>query len=270
VNRLRTLLFACTALTTLALSIGASADTKLDISNWKEILPEAVYTKLVDESIKNLNTYTASASQFNQNGRRVQAEATNLLVYAEIAQRAGQANAVGLRKAAEELLAAAKAKKGDEAKKLAASLAGYKKMTGTGSGDSDLAKTTSLKTIMDVSVKEIDRNLTQYKRLTPAAFAAKAHVDDLGRMRIGRHARHGKARGPGHAIHDVGEVAAATTEDTDRQDIGVPVDSGHARAVVGIGGDDAGVDHPVGEGVAGNLDTDVTRVCRLDQTAVID
>lgn len=177
-NRLRTLLFACTALTTLALSVGASADTKLDISNWKEILPEAAYTRLVEESIKNLNTYTASASQFNQNGRRVQAEATNLLVYAEIAQRAGESNAAGLRKAAEELLAAAKAKKGDEAKKLVASLAGYKKMTGTG-GESDLAKTTSLKTIMDVSVKEIDRNLTQYKRLTPAAFAAKGKSEEV-------------------------------------------------------------------------------------------
>ncbi|HQR08421.1 MAG TPA: hypothetical protein PLN21_16450 [Gemmatales bacterium] len=177
-NRLRTLLFACTALTTLALSVGSSADTKLDISNWKEILPEPVYTKLVEESIKNLNSYTASASQFNQNGRRVQAEATNLLVYAEIAQRAGQSNAVGLRQAAEELLAAAKAKKGDEAKKLVASLAGYKKLTGTG-GESDLAKTTSLKTIMDVSVKEIDRNLTQYKRLTSAAFAAKGKSEEV-------------------------------------------------------------------------------------------
>lgn len=177
-NRLRLFVFACTALTTLALSVGTSADTKLDISNWKEILPEAAFTKLVEDSIKNLNTYTASASQFNQNGRRVQAEATNLIVYAEIAHRAGQANAVALRQAAVELLAAAKAKKADEAKKLVTSLAGYKKMTGTG-GESDLAKSTSLKTIMDISVKDIDRNLTQYKRLTPTSFAAKGKAEEV-------------------------------------------------------------------------------------------
>lgn len=178
-NRLRTLLFACTALTTLALSVGTSADTKLDISNWKEILPEAAYTKLVDESIKNLTTYTASASQFNQSGKKIQAEATNLMVYAEIAKRAGNSNAGGLRKVAAELLEAAKAKKGDEAKKLVATLAGYKKLTGDAAGDFDLAKATSLKTIMDVSVKDVDRNLTQYKRLTPAAFAAKGKPEEV-------------------------------------------------------------------------------------------
>lgn len=178
-NRLRTILFACTSIMTLALSVGAGADSKLDISNWKEILPEAMYTKLVEDSIKNLNSYTASATQFNQSGRKIQAEATNLLTYAEIATRSGQSNAVGLRQAAEELLAAAKAKKGDEAKKLVATLANYKKLTGTASGDYDLAKATTMKIIMDVSLKEIDRNLTQYKRLTPTNFGVKGKSEEV-------------------------------------------------------------------------------------------
>lgn len=177
-NRLRRTILAITGVCTLALCVGA-ADSKLDISNWKEILPDAAYTKLVDDSIKNLTSYTASASQFNQNGKRVQAEATNLIVYAEIAQRAGNANAVALRDAALKLLEAAKAKKGDEAKKLTAEVAGYKKMSGSKGNDLDLTATTSLKIIMDISVKDIDRNLTQYKRLTTATFGARGKAEEV-------------------------------------------------------------------------------------------
>ena len=186
-NRLRTLLIACTALITLALSIGASADSKLDISNWKQILPVPAFNKLVEDSIKNLTSYTASTSQFNQNGKRVQAEATNLIVYAEIARRAGELALVDtLREDGLKLLKAAQDKKGDEAKKLTGIIAQWNKSrmnAGTGSveksSDLDLAKSTSLKVIMDVSVKEIDRNLTQYKRLTPASFGAKGKQEEI-------------------------------------------------------------------------------------------
>lgn len=185
-NRLRSIVFACTILSTLALAVGAGADSKLDISNWKEILPPAAFNKLVEDSIKNLTSYTASASQFNQNGKRVQAEATNLLVYAEIAHRAGELAMVDqLREEAIKLLNAAKAKKGDEAKKITADIASWNKnrmkpSTSAGkASDLDLTKDTSLKVIMDVSVKEIDRNLTQYKRLTPGSFSAKGKPEEI-------------------------------------------------------------------------------------------
>jgi hypothetical protein len=178
VNRLHRFVLWCAAGATLAITVSANADGKLDISNWKEILPEAAYAKLVEDSIKNLTSYTASASQFNQNGKKVQAEATNLIVYAEIAHRAGNPNATGLRKVATELLEAAKAKKGDEAKKLTASLADYKKLSGD-KADADLGKATSLKIIMDVSVKDVDRSLTQYKRLTTSSFGAKGKAEEV-------------------------------------------------------------------------------------------
>lgn len=178
-NYLRRALLAFTVMMTLALCVGVQADSKLDISNWKEILPEAVYTRLVEESGKKLTSYTASASQFNQNGKRIQAEATNVIVYAEIAQRAGQANAGALRKVAEDLLEAAKAKKGDECKALAAKVNEYKSLSGSKSADLDLAKVTSLGVIMDVSVKDVDRNLTQYKRLTSASFGAKGKAEEI-------------------------------------------------------------------------------------------
>lgn len=177
-NRLHRFVLWCAVGATLAITVSANADGKLDISNWKEILPDVVYTKLVEDSIKNLTSYTASASQFNQNGKKVQAEATNLIVYAEIAHRAGNANATGLRKVAAELLEAAKAKKGDEAKKLTASLADYKKLTGD-KADGDLGKATSFKIIMDVSVKDLDRSLSQYKKLTTASFGAKGKAEEV-------------------------------------------------------------------------------------------
>ena len=186
-NRLRAILFACTAFMTLALSVGAGADSKLDISNWKEILPAPAFNRLVEESLKNLTSYTASASQFNQNGKRVQAEATNLIVYAEIGRRAGELALLNeLRDSGLKLLKAAQAKNGEEAKKLTAAIAKWNKdRTVAGGGvagnseDLDLAKTTSLKIIMDVSVKEIDRNLTQYKRLTAASFGAKGKAEEV-------------------------------------------------------------------------------------------
>lgn len=176
-NRLRRIALACAAIMTLAISVGAGADGKLDISNWKEILPDAVYSKLVEDSIKNLNSYTASASQFNQNGRRVQAEATNLIVYADIAQRAGHGAAAVLRASGVSLLEAAKNKKFEEAQKITKNLASQAKLPGgaaIATGEFDIAKATTMKVIMDMSLKEIDKNLTSYKRLTAASFPAKA------------------------------------------------------------------------------------------------
>ena len=178
-NRLRIIALTCTILVTLAVSLGASADSKLDITNWKEILPDAVYTKMVDDSVKNLNSYTASASQFNQNGRKIQSEATNLIVYAEIANRGGRTSAIELRDQAVALLEAAKAKKGEEAQRIMKGVVSLVKKTangspGGGTGEYDIAKVTTMKIIMDVSLKEIDKNLTAYKRLTAASFPAKA------------------------------------------------------------------------------------------------
>lgn len=174
VNGLRRFVFGLSCATGMILTALAQADGKLDISNWKEILPEGMYAKLVDDAAKKVNTYCSNPSQFNQYGKKIQAEATNLLVYAEIARRGGDANAAGLRQAALDLLAATKAKKPDEAKKLATAVAGYKKLTGSATDDLDFAKTTTMKIIMDAGLKEIDtKNLPLYKRMTPTAFNSK-------------------------------------------------------------------------------------------------
>jgi hypothetical protein len=55
----------------------------------------------------------------------------------------------------------------------------YKKLTGGKSADLDLAKATSLGIIMDVSVKDVDRNLTPYGRLTSASINAKGKAEEV-------------------------------------------------------------------------------------------
>ncbi len=178
-NSLHRVLLGIFVLATFSLTSLALADSKLDITNWKELLPEAVYAKLVEDSAKNLASYCASASQFNQNGRKIQAEATNVIVYAEIARRGGNANAGALRKVAEDLLEAAKAKKAEDSKKLAADIAGFRTLSGAKGDDLDFVKGTTLKTIMDVTVKELDREITKYKRMTTPVFNAKGKPEEV-------------------------------------------------------------------------------------------
>jgi hypothetical protein len=174
VNGLRRVILGLTCLAALILTALAQADGKLDIGNWKDILPEGIYAKLVDDAAKKLANYCSSASQFNQNGKKVQAEAMNLVVYAEIARHNGDSQATGLRQAALDLIKAAKEKNGDEAKRLATAIAAYKKLSAPSGEDLDLAKATDMKVIMKVGLKEIDtKNLPLYKRMTPTAFNSR-------------------------------------------------------------------------------------------------
>lgn len=175
-KRLHRLVLVCAGAVSLAIA-GTAMDTKLDISNWKDILPEPAFTKLVDDSIKSLMGFTSSPSQFNQSGKKIQIEATNLIAYGEIALRSGNKNGAAVRDNAIALLEAAKAKKGDEAKKLVMKLNGYKTAGTTGS-DGDLGKTTDIKLVMD-ALKEIDKNLTPYKRLTSTTLSAKGKAEEV-------------------------------------------------------------------------------------------
>ena len=75
-NGLRRVVFCLSCIAGLVLTALAQADGKLDIGNWKEILPEGMYAKLVDDASKKLTGYCSSPSQFNQNGKKIQAEAT--------------------------------------------------------------------------------------------------------------------------------------------------------------------------------------------------
>ena len=69
--------------------------------------------------------------------------------------------------------------------------------------------------------------------------ATQRHVDDLGRVGIGRNAGHAAARGPDDAVDDVGGVAAAAAQDADRHDLRAIGAADHAVVVVAHRGDRA-------------------------------
>ena len=60
----------------------------------------------------------------------------------------------------------------------------------------------------------------------------EAEVDDLGRVRVRRHARNSDAGGPPHRVLNVRVVATALAEHAHRQQHHVAADAGHADAVV--------------------------------------
>src|SRR5690606_34743110 len=62
-----------------------------------------------------------------------------------------------------------------------------------------------------------------------AAAAAQAHVDDFGRVGVGRHAAHAATRRPDDAVGDVGQVAAAPAEHADRDHLRAKGDTGDAH-----------------------------------------
>ena len=67
----------------------------------------------------------------------------------------------------------------------------------------------------------------------------QAHVDDLGRVGVGGHARYGQTGGPANTVDDVVHAATALTQHPHGQNLGRPVDTGDTSAVVGHGGDRA-------------------------------
>ncbi|CVN62896.1 Uncharacterised protein [Streptococcus pneumoniae] len=64
------------------------------------------------------------------------------------------------------------------------------------------------------------------------AGATEGHVDDVRRVRVGRHARHGAAGGPHDRVGDVGQRTAALAEHADGLDLRV---RGHTDDALGVG-----------------------------------
>lgn len=154
----------------------ATADGKLEVGNWKEIVPEPHWTKIVEETTKTITEYTKSPSSFNMNARKTEVEAYGLITYAEIARNAGgdnAAKATTLRDLAIELAAAAHKKDAAKSKELAAKIADMKSLA---AGDKakavDLAKVVEIDPLMK-NVENTNKEVQKYKRMTSAAFGPK-------------------------------------------------------------------------------------------------
>ncbi|KAG1321193.1 hypothetical protein G6F63_013901 [Rhizopus arrhizus] len=105
-------------------------------------------------------------------------------------------------------------------------------------------------------------------RAAAGAAAAQAHVDDLGRVGVGRDARYGAAGCPHHGVGDVGQVTATLAQHAHRKHLGLEGDTGHADAVVGLLGHGAGDVRAVPGTVLGQRAV-VTLVIVFDPVAIV-
>jgi cytochrome c556 len=171
------------AVVLLAASSGQGFDeAKLEISNWKEILPDSEFTKLVEASSKVISDYAKSPSSLNLNAKKLENEAYGLIVYAEVVRR-GEGDlakrAAALQGLAVKLAAAAKGKNAEEAKELAKSIAGFKSLKPEDEAAAlKLADAVPMHNLME-NVQTINKEMTKYRRLTSAQFSAKGKPEEI-------------------------------------------------------------------------------------------
>lgn len=169
------------ALVGLLLSSAVGADPTNEIKNWKDLLPEAEFTKLVGESLKQVQEFTRSSTNFNQSVKRLQTEAYSLVTLAEVARRSasGEAErrALAVQAAALELAEAAKKKDQEAAKKAVAALADYKKGSDAKPIGS-LADAVPVHNLME-AVQSCYKKHQEYGRLSSAAFAKKGVPEEV-------------------------------------------------------------------------------------------
>jgi cytochrome c556 len=160
----------------------AGADATDSIKNWKELMPEAEFTKLVSESAKLLQEYTRSPGSFNQNGKKLQNEAYSLAIVAEVARQASdgenQLRAAALQQVALELAAAAKQKNLEEAKKLSAAVAAFKKTAPPADAKAiSLREAVPIHNLME-EVQALYKKMQEWQRMASTAYNQKVKPEE--------------------------------------------------------------------------------------------
>jgi cytochrome c556 len=179
-----TLLTATLAVTVFALVLTAAdvtAQGDKSSVKAKELLPNADLIKTIEASVKTMQAYTKSASEFNQKAKALENEAFTLAIIAQ----AGRENDELAKKsrpltdAALALAAAAKKKDFNEAKKQIATSADFKKMAPSdGDAEVNLGKVVPLKNLM-TQVKDIDQELKKVTRMTAASWNQKGKPEEI-------------------------------------------------------------------------------------------
>lgn len=160
----------------------AIADATDSIKNWKDLMPEAEFGKLVAESTKLFQEYTRSPSSLNQNAKRLQNEAYSLAVISEVAYQAldgeSKLRAAGLQRTAIQLANAAKQKNLDEAKKLTAEVADFKKSTPPADAKSmSLREAVPIHNLME-DVQTQYKKLQEWQRMASTAYNQKVKPEE--------------------------------------------------------------------------------------------
>jgi hypothetical protein len=164
----------------------ALAADKNEEVDWKAVMPEAELTKLVADSVKNLQDATRSPTNWNSKGLKdsyAENEAYVLVIYAEAGLKTGNDELAkrcqALHKTALKLAQACKDKNLDEAKKQVAVVDKFKTMKPEGEEKPmPLAEAIPVKNLMMAVGKQEDA-LKAYRRLTPAQFNTATKPQEL-------------------------------------------------------------------------------------------
>lgn len=162
-----------------------AGDDLKDISNWSELMPEPVFTKIMEESVKTLQEKTRSPSEFNRQAKSVTNEAYSLILLAEVARRANEGDmaqkAVFISTTAKELAAAAKSKDLETSKKLVTALAGFKKVKEeTKPLKEPLQELVPVHNLME-QVEVVNKEMKKYRRMKEADLKAKNKSEEVTR-----------------------------------------------------------------------------------------
>ena len=187
-----TVVTACLGLCVLAAEPAPSApfdgrDNLKDIKNWSELMPEPIFNKILEESVKSFQDKTKSTGEFNRLGKQLAKEAYGLITIAETARRASDGDmsqkAILVAVNAKDLAAAAKAKDLAAAKKCVATLAGLLKK---GNGENAEALKEPLQELIPIhdlmeEVQNVNKEMTKYKRMKADELKAKGKSDEVQR-----------------------------------------------------------------------------------------
>lgn len=146
-------------------------------------LPEAMFVRLFDDSLKNIQEYARSESSLNQKNNDLESEAYYLMMLAEAAKQTGvngwSSKAGAIQAYAAELALAAKRKDLAAAKKQAGLLADLKKPeTAPEEKTRNVAQAVPIQNLMK-QVQAHYKKHQDYRRLSAAAFNQRGKTDEI-------------------------------------------------------------------------------------------
>jgi cytochrome c556 len=146
-------------------------------------LPDAIFIKLFDDSLKNIQDFARSESSLNQKANDLESEAYYLMMLAEVAKQTGLngwSSKVGVLQAhAADLALAARRKDLTEVKKQAGLIADLKKPeTAGGATPRNLAQAVPIQNLMK-QVQNLHKKHQDYRRLSAAAFGQRGKTDEI-------------------------------------------------------------------------------------------
>ncbi|HMP03358.1 MAG TPA: hypothetical protein PKD86_03315 [Gemmatales bacterium] len=146
-------------------------------------LPDAMFTRMFDESLKTINEFARSESSLNQKANDLESEAYYLIMLAEVARQNGMnewgKRAVVLQAHAAELALAARRKDLEAAKKFAGLIAELRSADSVADAKANpLAQAVPIQNLMKQVQTHYKRH-QEFRRLSAAAFGQRGKPEEI-------------------------------------------------------------------------------------------